>query len=68
MEKCRSPGGVVIKPDGVNELDPCIYEEVERYRNVTISVMRCKRCGHVEVSWTRQENTEEVTEDELSEE
>lgn len=68
MEKCCFPGGVVIKPDGVNELDPCIYEEVERYRNVTVSVMRRKRCGHVEVSWVRQENTEEVTEDELSEE
>ncbi len=68
MEKCQFPGGLVIKPDGVNELDPCVYEEVERYRNVTVSVMRCKRCGHVEVSWTRQENTEEVTEDELSEE
>lgn len=68
MEKCCFPDGMVIKPDGVNELDPCIYEEVERYRNVTVSVMRCKKCGHVEVSWTRQENTEEVTEDELSEE
>lgn len=68
MKKCQFPGGLVIKPDGKNELDPCIYEEVERYRNVTVSVMRCKRCGHVEVSWTRQENTEEVTEDELSEE
>lgn len=65
MEKCCFPGGMVIKPDGMNELDPCIYEEVERYRNVTVSVMRCKRCGHVEVSWTRQENTEEVSEDEL---
>lgn len=60
MKKCQHPPGVAIKPDGVNELDPCIYEEVERYRNVTVSVMRCKVCGHVEVSWTRQDDTEEV--------
>lgn len=62
--KCQHPGGVIVKPDGVNELDPCIYEEIERYRNVMVSVMRCKVCGHVEVSWTRQEDTEEVELDE----
>lgn len=67
MEKCKFPDGITIRPDGVNELAPCVYEEVERYRNVTVSVMRCKRCGHVEISWLRQEDTEEVTEDELSE-
>lgn len=67
MEKCKFPDGITIRPDGVNELDPCVYEEVERYRNVTVSVMRCKHCGHVEISWFRQEDIEEVTEDELSE-
>lgn len=32
MEKCRFPPGVIVKPDGVNELDPCVYEEVECYK------------------------------------
>lgn len=64
MEKCCFPPGITIKPDGKNELDPCIYEEVECYKNVTVHVMRCQRCGHVEISWERQEDTEEVDLDE----
>ena len=42
-KKCSFPDGIVIKPDGVNELDPCVYEEVERYRNCTVIVSRCQR-------------------------
>ena len=64
MEKCCFPPGVIVKPDGGNELDPCVYEEVECYKNVTVHVMRCLRCGHVEISWERQDNTEEVEPDE----
>ena len=60
MPKCTFPDGIVIKPDGVNELDPCIYEEIERYENVTISINRCKKCGHIDISWYRQENTMEL--------
>lgn len=56
--KCNF-GGVCIKPDGVNELDPCIYETIEKHRNVTVEVIRCKNCGHIEVLWERQENTED---------
>ena len=60
MHKCESSNGMVIKPDGVNELDPCIYEVVGKYANVTIEVLKCKNCGHVEISWYRQEGTEEL--------
>jgi hypothetical protein len=59
MSKCSFPGGITIKPDGVNELDPCEYELTEKYRNVTVEILRCKKCGHVEILWFRQENTEE---------
>ena len=52
--KC-SFGDVTIKPDGVNEL-----EDVEMYTNVTVIISRCKKCGNVEISWIRQDNTEEV--------
>lgn len=62
--KCQFPGGMVIKPDGMNELDPCVYEEIERYANVTVSISRCVRCGHTEISWIRQENTEKIELDE----
>lgn len=60
MHKCSFPNGTVIKPDGVNELDPCIYEEIERYANVTVSIKRCKVCDHIDISWYRQEDTEEL--------
>lgn len=58
--RCQFPGGVILKPDGVNELDPCIYENVERYANVTVTVSRCKVCGHVSIGWERQEDTVEL--------
>lgn len=60
MNKCNFPDGVIIKPDGIHELDPCIYEEVERYANVTVSIRRCKNCGHIDIAWYRQEDTEEI--------
>lgn len=62
-QKCSFGVGVKILPDGVHELDPCFYEEIERYRNVTVIVSRCKRCGNTDISWIRQENTEEVNYD-----
>ena len=51
MCKCNFPNGMKIKPDGTHELDPCTYEEVERHENVTVAVLKCKKCGHVELEW-----------------
>ena len=65
MCKCSFGEGVTIKPDGVHELDPCCYEETERYINVTVSVRVCKNCGNVDIVWKRQPDTEEI---ELTEE
>lgn len=58
MCKCNFPEGVVIKLDSVHDLDPCCYEVAERHRNVTVEVLKCKRCGHAEISWYRQDDTE----------
>jgi hypothetical protein len=58
MSKCSFGDGVVIKPDGVHELEPCIWETIERYKNVTIEVRKCINCGDIEVVWFRQDNTE----------
>ena len=44
--KC-SFGDMTIKPNGINELDPCIYEDIEMYTNVTVVISRCKKCGHI---------------------
>ena len=60
MERCTWGDGITVKPDGVHELDPCEYEAVEAYRNVTVEVLRCRRCGHIEITWRRQSDTEEV--------
>ena len=62
MEKCKFPEGVTIKPNGKDELDACSYQVIEKYRNVTVEVLRCKRCGHMEISWVRQDDTEIVHE------
>lgn len=58
MCKCNFPGGVVLKLDSVNELDPCVYEVTEVHRNVTVEVLRCRVCGLTEISWYRQDDTE----------
>lgn len=57
-QKCNF-NGLTIKPDGVNDLDPCDYELMERHRNVSVEVLRCKKCGHIEILWQRQEDTED---------
>lgn len=58
--KCGDCSNVIIKPDGINELDPCFYEVVEAYENVSIEILKCKKCGHTTISWKRQENTNEI--------
>ncbi len=58
-KKCNFGAGVTVKPDGINELDPCIYEDAEIHTNVTVVVKRCHKCGHIELVWHRQENTED---------
>ena len=60
MHKCTFPDGMTIKPDGIHNLDPCIYEEIERWGNVTVVVKRCKNCGNIDISWMRQEDTVEL--------
>lgn len=55
--KCEFPNGMFIKPDGRNELDPCLYDIVEVHRNVDVNILRCRECGHVEVEWIRRPDT-----------
>ena len=52
-EKCSFPDGVIIKPNGEDELDPCLYEEIETHYNCMVKVLRCKKCGHIEWEWFR---------------
>lgn len=57
-------GGVSFRPDGVHELDPCVYETMEVHRNVTVVVSRCLRCGKVDIGWLRQPDTEDLAPEE----
>ncbi|MBR5862164.1 MAG: hypothetical protein IKZ08_02430 [Bacteroidales bacterium] len=59
-KKCQFPKGVTIKPDGIHDLDPCKYQRMESHKNVTVHIDRCMVCGHVEISWTPQENTQSI--------
>lgn len=65
-EKCKFPDGVKVKPDGENELDPCIYETRQVFTNCIVEICNCKKCGHVSVSWRRTEDTTEVPESDWS--
>ena len=58
MKKCSFGDGVEVKIGGV-PVDPCCYEVVAIYKNVTVEVLRCKDCGHEDFAWYKQENTEE---------
>lgn len=57
-DKCKFPEGMVIKPDGIHELDPCIYRVTELHRNVTVEVRQCINCGNIDLVWYPQENSE----------
>jgi len=59
MTKCSFQDGVTVKPDGEHELDACCYKVKEIHRNVTVTVSECKRCGAVDISWERQDDTED---------
>ena len=58
--KCSFPDWISVKPDGVNELDPCVYEEIAVYKNVTVTISKCEKCGNIDVCWERQDNTEKI--------
>lgn len=60
MEECKFPDGIVIKPDGVNELDPCIYETKRVYTNCIVEISECKNCGKMNISWCRTPNTKKL--------
>ena len=41
-------------------LDPCRYEVIEKFKNVTVEVRRCVKCGNIDVAWIKQDDTERV--------
>lgn len=51
--RCSLPGNMTVRLglEGEAELDPCLYEEVETIEHCTVHVLRCTRCGHIEIEW-----------------
>ena len=56
---CKHEDGSVSNLFGI-PVDPCVYEDIEAYRNVTVFVRKCVHCGNVDIAWERQEDTEEI--------
>lgn len=61
--RCKLPDGMIVKPDGIHELDPCIYMTTEIYTNVTVEIRECIHCGRVDIVWVKQDNTERIDPD-----
>lgn len=38
-----------------DEVDPCLYDIIETHENVTVEVLKCKNCGHIEVTWRKDD-------------
>ena len=62
MNRCNHGDGVTVSIGGV-PVDPCLYAVTKRFRNATVIISECIYCGHIEVSWERQDDTEEITDE-----
>jgi hypothetical protein len=60
MGDCTYPEGMSWKPDGVHDVDPCVYQDIEMHTNATVIVSRCVKCGKIILSWLRTEDTEDI--------
>ena len=49
-----------IKPDGEHSWDGHIWRDIEMYRNVTVIISQNEK-DEIEVSWVRQSNTEDIS-------
>lgn len=43
---------------GEHEVDPCIYEEIDTVEHCTVHILRCSKCGHIEIMWEREKDDE----------
>ena len=59
MCKCKYREGMELKIGDI-PVDPCLYETEKVLTNCTLEISRCKNCGHIEISWYKTANTEEV--------
>lgn len=60
---CSHKNGSVSNMFGI-PVDPCVYKDIESYKNVTVIVSRCVHCGNIDIRWKKQDDTEKVEVDE----
>ena len=60
--KCTWPDGVEAKIYNL-PVDPCIYTNRQRLHNVDITISECEKCGAIDISWSKNEDTEVIYED-----
>ena len=56
---CKHQNGSISNMFGI-PVDPCLYKQIEAYKNVTVIISKCVRCGTIDISWKKQEDTEEI--------
>ena len=56
---CEHKDGDISNLFGIT-VDPCVYKEIEAYKNVTVIISKCVNCGAIDISWQRQADTEEI--------
>ena len=61
-QKCTWPDGMEAKIHDI-PVDPCIYTDRQRLHNVDITISECKKCGAIDISWSKNEDTEVIYED-----
>lgn len=60
-DRCKFPGAMAIRLGAEDwaDADPCLYQEVETIEHCTVHVLRCKRCGHIEIEWEPEKNADD---------
>ena len=56
---CEHRNGSISNILGI-PVDPCVYKDIEVYKNVTVFVSKCIHCGTIDIRWMKQEDTEEI--------
>lgn len=56
---CNHKDGSITSILGI-PVDPCVYKDIESYKNVTVIVSRCVNCGNIDIRWKKQDDTEEI--------
>lgn len=44
---------------GDTEIDMHRYEEIQVVHNVTVHILKCTKCGHIEILWERSDESYE---------